>query len=628
MKSGLKNWGLWLGLGLMLIVVSCKKGFLDQENPTQIKADRVWKDPALAEAFVSEIYNGLGNGGFSEQMLASVSDEAVFTHTGRNINIVNEGSLSPTTLGWVDGTWDYTTMYNRIRSCNLVIQNLGPGNTDIADTVTKNRLTGQAYFLRAYFYHQLIRFYGAVPIVEKIYDLDQDYAVKRNTFEECVNFIVKDCDLAAKKLTGVTVVKGRTSSLAAMALKSRVLLYAASDLHDIPTASGKSSVISSYAQKQFLGYVSGDRTARWRAAQTAAKAVMDMGTGYKMGLSAKVTADQGKANYMSISLGGGSSDPNVDKSASNELIFARYFTPSKDEDGNFVGRNNGPNGYHNWAGNTPLGLLVDDYQMDDGTPFSWNNPSQKADPYTKRDPRLYATILFDGSEWKSRTKASGNVDPVSQIQTGKYDLMGSAGKTTVSGLDTRSSSIENWNGSRTGYYMRKFIDPNPDIVDATMKQFIPWPFFRYTEAVLNYVEASIELGELSTATQYLNQIRFRSGMPALDITAQADLRTAYRLERRIEMAYEEQRYHDARRWMIASETLGRKLTFVGVTGTFKAGKTMSAPYKKDATVYDYSYNSITDVAHENRTWVDKMYFRPFSRDEINRNSQLAQNPGY
>src|SRR3546814_3370033 len=125
--------------------------------------------------------------------------------------------------------------------------------------------------------------------------------------------------------------------------------------------------------------------------------------------------------------------------------------------------------------------------------------------------------------------------------------------------------------------MRKFIDPNPTIVDASMKQYIPWPFFRYTEAVFNYIEASIELNQLSNAILWLNRIRFRSGMPAITETSQAALRARYRHERRIEMAYEEHRYHDTRRRMIAQETLGRDLTYIVVKGKFKAGQQMSAP---------------------------------------------------
>lgn len=628
MNRSIKN--MLLIAGIAGLLTSCSNDFLDREPLDQISGDQVWQDGPAAEAFVTEIYNGLESGGFFEQMLASLSDEAVFTHAGRNINIVNQGDLSPSNLGWVDGTYAWNNMYTRIRACNMVIDNLSsPDLNTITDEELKSRLLGEAYFLRGYYYHQLLRYHGSVPLITKVYGLDEDYSAARNTFEECVNFIVDDCDSAAIRLEGKSMDKGRATAVAAMALKSRILLYAASDLHDIAVASTKSDLIAQYGNPEFLGYTSGDRTARWTAARDAAKAVMDAaGGGYKLGLTSPVSPEEGTDNYISISMGGESGAENADPAAAVELLFARYFSVDKDEQGTHVGRNNGPNGYHNWAGNTPLGLLVDDYEMADGTPFSWANPEHEADPYDNRDPRFYATILYDGAPWKPRDLVSGDVDPANEIQTGSYDIIGPNGKTTHWGLDTRFSSIEDWNGSRTGYYMRKFIDPDPAIIDASDRQVIPWPFFRYTEAVFNYVEACIELNQLSEAILWLNRIRFRSGMPAITETGQAELRDRYRHERRIEMAYEEQRYHDTRRWMIAEETLGRDMTYITITGKFKPGQQMSAPYHHDETVYDYTYTPVVNTDFENRTWVDKMYFRPFSRDEVNRNSALVQNPGY
>lgn len=608
-------------------IVSCKTDFLDQEPLTEIQADLVWKDPALSTAFVNEIYNGFQQGGFSEQMLASLTDEATFTHTGRNINTINEGSLSPSATGWEDDTYKWSPMYTRIRACNLALSNLSLP-TSFSDQTLKDRLKGEIYFMRAYFYQQLVRIYGGVPLVTKVYGLGEDYKVPRNTYQECINFIVKDCDSSAILLNGKTMEAGRASKLAAQALKSRVLLYAASDLYDVPTAKANSSVLAAYSKPELLGYVSGDRKARWEAARAAAKAVIDGGGGYKLNLTAPVTPEQGRINYISLAMGGGSADKTLDASASSDLILARYFVPGKSEGARQTGLNNGPNGYHNWAGNTPIGLLVDDYEMMDGTPFRWTNPAQAAAPYKNRDPRFYASIMYDGADWKPRNKISGNVDPANQIQTGSYDLLDDKGAVfNRKGLDTRSSSIEDWNGSRTGYYMRKFIDPNPDLVDNTDRQNIPWPFFRHTEVVFNYIESLIELGEDATALQWLNKIRFRAGMPALTATGAA-LKEAYRHEKRIEMAYEEQRYYDTRRWMIAKTTLGRPLTFVTVTGKFKAGKTMREPYKYDESVYTYTYTPVENKEHENRQWLDKMYFRPFNQDEMNRNSSLVQNPGY
>ncbi len=604
------------------VFTSCNKDFLNTKPLDKASSAIVWKDGALSQAFVTDIYNGLGNGGFDEQMLASISDEAVFTHAGRGINTINEGTLNPSNLGWVSGTYEWGSMYGRIRACNLALTQLN--SATFGDTVLNNRLRGEAHFLRGYFYQQLVRYYGGVPLISKPYGLNQDYTIARNTFDECVNFIVKDCDSAYVLLAGKHMDKGRASSAAALALKSRILLYAASDLHDIPTAKAKSSVIAGYSNPELLGYVSGDRTARWQKAKDAAKAVLDLpGYGYKLNLTAPASLSDAEKNYISIAMGGGSKSSNADPGAASELIFARYFIPDKDEGGENQGLFNGPNGYHNWAGNTPIQELVDDYEMMDGSKFDWNNPVEAGSPYVNRDPRFYASVLYDGAPWKPRNKISGNVDPANQIQTGQYQVASGM----IPGLDTRQSSIENWNGSWSGYYFRKFIDPDPNIVDNNTKQFVPWPFFRYTEAVFNYVEACIELGQDAEALIWLNKIRFRAGMPAITVTGDA-LRQEYRNERRIEMAYEEQRYHDARRWMIAPSTLGRKVEYISVTGTLKPGATAPSPYRYDNSLYNYSYKVVVDNSLEDRQWLDKMYFRPISRDEVNKNNKLIQNPGY
>lgn len=607
-----------------LLLPSCSTDFLNVNPPDKLSADIVWNDPLTAQAYINDIYNGFGQGGLGEQMLASVSDEAMFTHPGRGIDIVNAGSSNPTTLGWVDGTWAWGRMYIYIRFCNETIKQLNSETNKITQQDLKEKMLGQAHFLRAYYYQQLLRYYGGVPIIDKAYNITDDMNAARNTYEDCVNFIVKDCDEAHRYLLGKSMDKGRATALAALAVKSRVLLYAASDQHEASKLKAKVSTIKD-DMLPILAYTSGNQQDRYRLAQAAAKAVMDASSGYKLDLTAPVSATEGQNNYKSIAMGGVSKAPNMDASAASELIYAKYFIPDAASD---HGLYNGPNGYKNWAGNTPIGLLVDDYQMIDGTAFSWANPTHKANPYTNRDPRFYATVLYDGAGWKPRNLVSGNVDPANQVQTGTYDILDGGTVKTIPGIDTRGGSIENWNGSWTGYYYHKFIDPDPARVDANTPQLIPWPFFRYTEAVLNYVEASIELGETAVAKEWLNKIRFRAGMPAITSNDQNELRQIYRHERRIEMAYEEQRYHDVRRWLIAAETVGRKVTYIKVTGKFKAGKTMSAPYHHDPSIYDYTYENVIDNSQENRSWNNNLYFRPFHRDELNKNNLLKQNPGY
>ena len=615
-------------LPALLLVTSCSKDFLNTKPLSQIQASDTWKDGGLAEAFVTDIYNGLGNGGFDEQQLSSLSDEAVFVHPGRGINTINEGTLGPTNLGWVSNTYEWGAMYTKIRATNVSLENLRIAT--FTDTVLNNRLKGEAHFLRAYYYHQLVRYYGAVPLVNHTYDLGQDYSLARSSFSDCVNFITADCDSAVSLLTGKTLAKGRATAVSALALKSRILIYAASDLHDVPTAKAKSPTIAAFPNPELLGYTSGDRTARWQAAKDAAWAAMQAGGGgYKLNLGAPASATDAQNNYVSIAMGGGSNAPGLDKAAAIELLFERDFTSQlvsggPGTDGTSVGLDNGPNGYHNWAGNAPIQELLDDYEMMDGTKFDWTNGAEAAAPYRNRDPRLSATILFDGAGWKPRDKITSNPDPVNQIQTGSYQMTGGA---LQAGLDTRQSPVENWNGSWTGYYMRKFIDPDPAVVDNNTRQYIPWPVLRFTEAVLNYVEANIELGQETEALNWLNKIRFRAGMPAIIASGDA-LRQEYRNERRVELAYEEHRYHDARRWMIAPTTLGRKIQFINVIGMLKPSALAPSPYRHDETLYNYSYTPVVDNSLENRTWLDKMYFRPISRDEVNKNSKLIQNPGY
>lgn len=608
-----------------LTVSSCNDNFVSTRPLNEVAAEDVWKDAALTQAFVYEIYNGFGVGGFYEEQLASLTDEALFTHSGRGINTVNEGRSNPADQGRILETYNYGNLYKRIRAANVAIQNLQEPEFDNPTLV--KRLLGEAHFLRAYYYQQLLRFYGAVPLVENVYKLGEaDYTKERNTYEECVDFIVKDCDLSFELLKGGEKVDGRVTDVAALALKARVLTYAASDLHDNATAKSKSPTIAGYADAQFLGYTSGDRKARWQLAKEAAKAVVDRSEfAYKLNLAAPVTAEEGAANYNAVAMGGGSKI--ADAGGKVDLILGRFFTDLKDERGGWVGRDNGPNGYHNWAGNTPVQLLVDDYEMQNGARFDWNNPAHKAAPYENRDPRLGATILYDGSNWKPRTEDVEGLDPKNQIQTGQYEVYKSGKKVVEYGLDTRNGAVEKWNGSHTGYYYRKFVDADPAIVDQNTRQSIPWPLLRYTEAVLNYVEACIELGEEAEARLWLNRIRYRAGMPKVD-DAGAALKDRYRNERRVELAYEEHRYFDARRWMIAKETLGRKATFISIEGMLKAGKNVTTySYNKDNYDYKYTVNTISPGL-ENRTWVDKMYFSSIHRDEMNRNTKLKQNPGY
>jgi len=607
-------------------ISSCNDDFLNTQPLDKISSEATWADGPLSQAFVFNVYSFLGYGGFEEQALACITDEAMFTHAGRNIDPFTEGSESPSSLAWMSPTYEWNNMYLAIRQANTAITNLPESTFD--DDDLRSRLLGESHFLRAYYYHQLLRYYGGVPIIDFLYGLDEDYSIARNTFEEVVNFIVSDLDQAAQLLDGKAETPGRASRLAALALKSRILTYAASDVHD-PVKIGQSSVLSGYSNPELVAYTGGDQMTRWQAALTATEQAMAEGSGYKLNLAGPVSPEEGRDNYVSIALGAQSAVG--DAAAAVELIFQRTHTPLYTvEDawplgGIHYGINNGPNGYHNWAGNTPIQQLVDDYEMMDGSKFDWNNAAHKADPFANRDPRFYATIMYDGSDWKPRPSDVAAMDLADQIQTGAY-ADGSGG--IINGLDTRESPIENWNGTRTAYYTRKFIDPDPALADnQSSAQVIPWPFIRYTELIFNLIEANIEMGNEGVALDWINKIRFRAGMPAASASGD-DLKDLYQNERRVELVYEEHRYHDARRWMIPAETVGRGIQAINVSATLKPGATPHVPYRHDKAVYNYTYTVVNNTENEVRTWNDKMYYRPISRDEINRNNLLIQNPGY
>lgn len=616
MKTFIKNISIITVVSGALLT-SCKKDFLNTTPLNSPSASTTWADPNLSTAYVTELYNGLHDAELNQESMDCITDNAIYSFWKMDMM---EANISPSNLNWVNNTYEWNEMYARIRSANISLEKLA---TAPFDKTLVDRLKGEAYFMRAYFYNQLLRYYGGVPLVKSSYSASAtDFSIARSSYSDCVDFIVSDLNTASTLLQGKAIEKGRATSDAAMALKARVLLYAASDLHDMPTATANSATLKAFAHPELLGYVSGDRTARWKAAQDAAKAVINLGTyGYMLNLSAPATAADGFTNYQNacLSRNGGEA----------EVVFARYYsnsnTNTNNEWGAWYARNNGTNGYHGWTSSEPTQNMVDDYEMMDGSKFDWTNAAEKAAPYANRDPRFYASILYDGAPWKPRTPDGASIDPFNEIQMGTYQTGSSSNPVTYHGLDTRQGPIENWNGTWTGYAIRKFMDPNPTIVDMNTRSEVPSPLIRYTEVVLNYVETCLALGDETTAKLWLNKVRFRSGMPAIT-DAGAALVTRYRNERNVEMMFEEQRFYDARRWMIAPTTLGNKAMTIQITGTLKPGKSVSV-YRYSTDNYNYTYTT-SEFGTEHRKWDDKLYFPPISRDEVNKNLKLVQNPGY
>lgn len=608
---------------LLLLVVAvtlnaCNSDFLNTKPLDKVSGDAVWGDQALSEAFINDVYNGIRDGILDQMSMDCQTDNALYSFGKQD---VNEANVSPSNLGNIKNTMEWSNMYQRIRAANIALANLAKPKFD--NKTVSDRMKGEMYFLRGYYYNQLLRYYGGVPIIKSAYTLDNpDFGIARNTYEECVNAIVSDLDSAALLLQGKTLDAGRATQGAAMALKARVLLYAASDLHDIPTAKAKSSIIAGFSKPELLGYTSGDRKTRWQKAKDAAKAVMDLNKyGYKLNMTSPTTAADGQQNYINLYLSrnGGETDG----------IFLKYYIRASPDDwGSWYPRNNMPNGYHGWTSSQPTQQLVDSYEMMDGTKFDWNNPAHASSPYENRDPRFYASILYDGAQWKPRTPDGAGIDPAGQIQMGFYEVGTGGGATTpYAGLDTRNSTIENWNGTWTGYGIRKFMDPDPTLVDMNIRQEVPSIQIRFTEVVLNYAEACLALGEEAEAKTWINRVRYRVGMPAITESGAA-LVTRYQNERNVEMLFEDQRFYDVRRWMTAPAALGKQAKIIVITGKLKAGKTVTTyKYSKDNYTYSYSVQDL-GTGKENRKWDDKIYFLPISRDEVNRNNKLVQNPGY
>lgn len=580
---------------------SCKKDFMNLQPSDKFSDEAVWKDPALMQLFVNNIYLGVPHG-FSNIMMSSVVDETMYNADFGSSN-VTKSLLSPSDYGIFDENYwtgnrqrgmNWSMVYKFIRSANLFFEK--SVEAPFTSEEEKNKLKGQVHFLRAYLYHNLVSMYGGVPIVKSTYGLTGEFNVPRNSFEECINFIVADLDTAASllpiEMTGNDV--GRATRGAALALKSRVLLHAASDLYN-----SDGSWAGGFPNNELLGYTGGDRTARWQAALDAAKAVIDLGQ-YAVYMPEPASAEEAMKNYTDMFL----------QKETTEDIFVRFFTPKIDEnwDGYNPGLYNNPNGWHGWGSNTPVGQHVDAYEMSDGGEFDWSNPAHKAAPYENRDPRFYASILFDGAVWRPRQSDAVARDPIGVVQTSYVEKPDG---TVVAGLDTRNGPLEDWNGTYTGYYMRKFIDP---AVDAQYnKQDQPWRYIRYTEVLLNYAEAAMELGMEDEAKTYINMIRKRAFMPNITESGAA-LEERFRNERRIELAFEDHRYFDVRRWMIAPDA-------------YTDAEGVSIRHKVDASgnVIESTY---TPVMVQDREWKPSFYLFPIKLDEMNRNDQLIQNPLY
>ncbi|RYF55536.1 MAG: RagB/SusD family nutrient uptake outer membrane protein, partial [Cytophagaceae bacterium] len=205
---------LSFGLLVGVTMVACNSDFLDTKPLDKVSGSAVWNDQALSEAFVTDVYNGLRDGILYQMNLDCQTDNALFSFGKQD---VAEANVSPSNLGTVKNTMEWSAMYARIRAANIAIANLAKPQFDNSSGIA-DRMKGEMYFMRGYFYNQLLRYHGGIPIIKSPYTLDNpDFTITRNTYEQCVNAIVSDLDSAAILLKGKTLASGRATQGAAMA---------------------------------------------------------------------------------------------------------------------------------------------------------------------------------------------------------------------------------------------------------------------------------------------------------------------------------------------------------------------------------------------------------------------------
>jgi len=640
---------------LMLIVVSTScDDVLEQSSVDSFTEESVFQDINLTEAYLGKCYDNIGGlGGWSnttnsgtlglrEDLLAGATDEMLCIHRPSAYTNI-KGTMSPDDLGhfgnnrfaWI--RWE--PMYGNIKNVNILLANIDlvPAPTQ-SETDLLDRIRGEAYFIRAFNYTNLMRSYGGLILVDRPFELDEDFStMTRSSLDETLAFILSDVDKAIAALPMKDdMEQGRATKGAAAALKSRILSWSTGEL-----------MHGGYSSDPLVSFQSTSRDALLRDAQTIAKQIMD-------------------GQYGTYALTGSTDDPPSPLSEEDVTMYSdnffNIFTQTgewNDEvmwgiqhnqaDGNRIRQNQwwGPNGYHNWGNNNPLEPVIRKFEMADGTPFEWDkyNPGDEIfrtatndelaadpekNPYVGREPRFYATVLYDGAKWQPRPSDAAGIDPTGLVQTGYFlgtsmnayvgldqatfntnieDYINTTTEGYTPGLDTRQGLIEAWNGTKNGYYVKKYCEP--DIAGQFFQNRNTWIEFRYAEVIMDYAEACIELGEVQLGLDALNMIRNRAGLPDRVTSDQDEAREWYRHERQIEFFGEGDRYYMMRKWMIVEDVI------VDVNP-------MRIYHFDDGTIWNYN----KAVTADDRQFNENAYWQPLSRSETNKAPQLQNNPGY
>ena len=446
----MKKINILLSSSIAALLLSSCNPILDREMMLTMTEKQALESYDVAQKRVNGLYTYLPNG-FSPvggAMMAAASDEAEYSVASSSVHMFNNGSWNP--LNNPDNVWTY--YYQGIRQATLFLETadqinmerykLDPQNQADYEMRMANieRWKYEARFLRAYFYSELVKRYGGVPLANELMDMDTDYRnIPRNTLQECIDFIVDECGQVAPHLPAVYQASdmGRVTRGAALALKSRVLLYAASELFNNPVwAQG-------YERQDLISLSGVDRQTRWENAAKAAGEVLwgaDVAeAGYKL-----------SGNYQSL----------FRSFSDNEIVLVR-----RNGYDNSFEKSNYPIGADQATGGTaPSGNLVDAYETTGGRTFSWKDPSMAARPYENRDPRFAATIMPNNRTFQGR--------PVECWEGG------------ADGPDKN-------NASRTGYYLLKYVDPELKLLQG-QSAIHSWIIIRLGEIYLNYAEAMNE----------------------------------------------------------------------------------------------------------------------------------------
>lgn len=599
-----------------ILFSSCKK-FLDVVPSEVITSENIWGDINNANRALARLYNALPMETRSNTDIWSSTDEAK-NHWESPVSLLyNNGAWGPTNnpFGNYEGT------YSDIRKANLFIANIEsvPLNAEQATFYGPRipRFKAEARFLRAFYYFQLFKKYGAVPIIDGILNLDDPAAsqLSRNSSDELVDFIVKELDeiVPLLPLNYETADVGRITRGAALALKSRTLLYAASPLFNgnrlyanIKNADGKQLFNQVYDAE------------KWKKAADAAKQVLDLNI-YSM---YNPTPGNPVNNYAQLFY----------TREYDETILAYSNGDNKDFEWDLI-----PNGAQ-FAGHgrfSVLQELIDAYEMKNGYPINvtgsgyvsmgtWNGQmwdglkfspvSNVSNMYKDRDPRFYASIFFQHSVW--RLEKVGR--PVKLAWWGNNN-------NNSDGWPKGGTNCE------SGYNIRKWNSPEVDLKNGTGDAHRNIPIFRLAEIYLNYAEALNEYQAAPDQKVYdaINAVRARVSMPPLPILpsdqTKQGMRERIRNERRIELAFESHRFWDVRRWLIAKQVDNTNVHGMNARPTTgeltRSGFNVNSEEAGLAVFY-------STVSIQSRIFQDKHYLMPIPKSEIDKDPNMVQNFGW